>query len=250
LSTVSAVECSGLEGYFHRAVHQRRGGAAWWAASEEAEAWRWLERWLDREVIEALRGYEGLWGASTAEMDRCVLAAGVLMACAWPRWPRWPRRPQPPREVDQSKVTEWDRVLGRRAGRVYAMPLRALYGVRVRDTSDGLFAAGEAGEAGEAGDWPDDLPDEWDRAEKEKSHGPAAAAAATLSGWMRRDQAGWCRLFWRAERRVDDRPLGEPYATLLSAGYAESRREVEIDPLRLVPVHKRPTIAQAIRAPL
>jgi hypothetical protein len=259
--------------YFHRAVHQRRGGAAWWAACHMRDVWQELRRWLSLEVIEALQGYEGLWGAQTAEMDRCVLAAGVLMACA--RVPLVSLVSAP-----VTWVSDWDRLTGR-AARVYPIPCRALYGVRVKDTSRGLFHAARLCPEDE---WPDDLPDEWDRAEKEKSHGPSEGPAKA-SVWMRRHLGGWSRLMWRAQQPLwraqqplwqAQQPLwqakraelqrsgraeraeplerelvGEPYTALLGACLCVKSVEcVQVDPARLVPVHKRPKIAQAMRAPL
>lgn len=155
---------------------------------------------------------------------------------------RWVELPMPAEVVDG--IAEWRAATGRRARRAMPIPMECLYWITERgrapltvyDSTEGelmrwRFARPRQlwgseywdGVAEEFGGWatiaeeygpletfyerefPDDIPDEWSRAERAKSHGSGVlqrGAGATAAEWLRRwfgagaDSLGLCRV-WR-----------------------------------------------------
>lgn len=272
------------EAFMIRALYQHKAGAAWWAAegmtTERVES---LLEWYEEYVLEkteagtawkeALYGYDRLLGYRSDAYDRAILAVRLLALCLTADQREKSMANGPPSLYRKEEV-EWDRVLGRKAGRIMPVPVEGLYGVTLRgrirhqDTTMGELWDVLRGMKGCAyweeigiedhehrylldGYFPDDLPDEWTAEEKRRSHGAGQLGRGeevTLWGWMRRYMTGTTRLLWgrgcRLLRRdivriaLDRIPLGDsPFLTLLSlprAGLGEK-------PLR--PVHKRKVVA-------
>jgi hypothetical protein len=213
----------------------------------------WLLEWYEHvlgdpegeEWREALRGYDRLLGYRSEGYDRAILGVRVLGLCLTADQRKKSMESFMPLYLKEE--AEWDRVLGRKAGRVITIPVCGLYGVTVRgrmrhqettvgelwDVRRGMVGCAfwdEMDPIGLEAYFPDDLPDEWTVEEKGRSHGAGLLGrgeVVTLWGWMRRHMTGTTRLLWGRGYRLlrkdavrialDRVPLGDsPFMALLS----------------------------------
>ena len=228
-----------------------------------------------KALLEAVRGYEELLGYRSDAYNTAMRALLLLSLCLTEE--QWTQSMRPTEATDiEAWLAEWDGVMDRRAGRVFSIPHYGLYGVtergRMRQTESTVselfdVRAGVRGcalweermEAMELGKWyatyfPDDVPDEWTAAEKEKSHGVGIlqrTEKATLWGYLRRYCMGRSRLLWhgsmilRTRKSLSDtlEQVGleeSPFHTLLSLPVTVSPMEESC----LRPVHKRKVIRE------
>lgn len=255
--------------FFLRALYQGKARSAWWAG-EGISLERWWElvegytvrcvpeekrEWIQRG-IEVLRAYEGLVGYSSEEYDRAIRGCIVLWLCV--------------RVEDGSpskKQAEWRLDLPP-LGRSLPLPHLGLYGMSRRgrmsqkETTVGELWDVVAGMKGcpywdelqetlalDGGSmdsyFPMDLPDEWKREEKEKSHGVGLlreGEIANLWGYTKRYMMGLCRGVWMAgpmapiQERLEQVTIPEgvsPFQALLRLTTSCP------GPVGLVPVHKK-----------
>ncbi len=162
-----------------------------------------------------------------------------------------------------------DAPIGRRASRVYSIPMECLYGITRRgriprttstleslhDVEKGMrgcpfweeamepyqtggqWTSDEAMEQFYEAHFPDDIPDEWTRAEKEKSHGPGVygGEAHTLEGYGQRMFFSTTRLVW-LRRKIPSVALSlTPFDDLLALEPALA----PVSETAWNPVHKR-----------
>jgi hypothetical protein len=282
------------EKYFVRALYQHKTRAAWWVTRWIAEdRLLWLLEWYRDTVIESrhrtdlclffenLQGYEELLGYTHEGYHR-VMPFMMLMSLSLTPSQRAQSIQTGLRAVPtdrlQEWLTDWSRVLGRKAGRVYSIPYYGLYGtwgrgrmIQTKDTMGQLYDV-EKGvkecpfweEAVVGKSWeewedyfPDDLPDEWTRSEKEKSHGSGLLRVnetVSLWGYTRRYMMGrsllcWNSGEWKQEKRIqffEEKIVdgsSSAFHVLLMSWY--ERMEEKIDPPlndRFVPKHKRRVI--------
>lgn len=186
--------------YLYRAMYQGKARSAWWMAQQVdglLEVLRCYANAMWPECIPCimiLEYYEDLLGYRTAEYDVAIQCCMVLLLCLSPaKRTSTFRSPMIP---PLSAFTE-----GRKASRVYSIPVYALYGTargRMSWSQDntvelnhvekymccpfwdevignykrnGEWVSEDAEEAFYEEYFPDDIPDEWTRADKEKSHG-------------------------------------------------------------------------------
>ena len=254
------------EVFFLRALYQGKARSAWWAG-EGIPLKRWWERveeytarfvpeekreWI-QGGIEALRAYERLLGYSSEEYDRAIRGCIVLWLCV--RVEAGPSKKQAERSLDLPPL-----------GRSLPLPYLGLYGMSRRgrmsqkETTVGELWDVIAGMKGcpywdelqetlalDGGDryFPMDVPDEWKREEKEKSHGVGLlreGEIATLWGYTKRYMMGLCRGVWMAgpmapiQERLEQVMIPEgvsPFQALLRMSSSCP------GPVGLVPVHKK-----------
>ncbi len=233
--------------YFIRAIYQHKTRAAWWIARwiSEDRLLSLLE-WYRDTVVEArhrpdlcqffsiLRDYELLLGYSHEGYRRVTPILMLMSLCLTPS-----QREQSiqtgvkmvPTERLQEWLTEWSSVLGRKAGRIFSIPYYGLYGtwgrgrmIQTKDTLGQLqdiekgvkecpfwedVIVGKPWEEWEEY-FPDDIPDEWTRSEKEKSHGSGLLRVneeVSIWGYTKRYMMGrsylcWNRGEWKQEKRI------------------------------------------------
>jgi len=229
-----------IELYFIRALYQGKALAAWWASRylTDDRVW-WLLGWMvdtvqgsveDRLCLEALRGYEELLGYRTAEYDvvmRCLAVLSIASSANIAR--RNTTSPALPTAIDaryHGTMAAWDAIEGRRARRIYQVPRcstknslydveRGIRGCPFWETALEDYArpsgpnepipwvSDDAMEAFYDTFFPDDIPDEWTKAEKEKSQGhvrPPLSRAALV----RLYQPTISRLCWTTWPSVPD----------------------------------------------
>jgi hypothetical protein len=160
--------------------------------------------------LEALKNYELLLGYKSNEYDIIVRCASIIMMCICPKKQDESFKPQIG-EIDKYNtqlLNEWSATVGRRDRRVYQIPNSCLYGTTARGRSkwtqsnltqlyniekhligcpfwdEVLEEYARVSEEGEI-EWldddrmeefydkyfPDDIPDEWSKKDKQKSHG-------------------------------------------------------------------------------
>jgi len=281
--------------YFIRAIYQHKTKAAWWITQWISED-RYLvllewyrdhvlkesQRDLLNEFFEAIQSYESLLGYSH---DGYHLVSRLLMLMSLCLTDSQRERSFQSLKGHVSMnslhqwIAEWNGTIGRKAGRVYSIPYYGLYGtwgrgrmIQTKDTmghlvdiEKGVLSCPFWEEALTGKGWeewedyfPDDLPDEWTRSEKEKSHGSGLLRAnekVTLWGYTKRYMMGrshlaWDRGEWKQQKRVDFfdaieiDPSDSPFQTLLM-GIIAHRNEIREHLLEsiLTPKHKRLRIA-------
>lgn len=257
------------EVFFLRALYQGKARSAWWAG-EGIPLKRWWElveeytmrcvseekrEWKQRG-IEALRAYEGLIGYSSEEYDRAIRGCSVLWLCI-----RVEEGPPSKNRVERTLDLP-------PLGRSLPLPHLGLYGMSRRgqmsqkettvgdlwDVVSGMKGCPYWDERqematlnGESMDsyFPMDLPDEWKREEKEKSHGVGLLREgefANLWGYTKRYMMGLCRGVWMAgpmaaiQERLEQVILPEgvsPFHALLRMFSSCP------GPVGLLPVHKK-----------
>jgi hypothetical protein len=165
--------------------------------------------------LEALKEYDKLLGYKSEEYDVIVLCAAVIMMCVQPEKQEESFHPQV-NEIDKNNsqtLNEWASAVGRRDRRIYQIPTSCLYGTTLRGTykwsqnnltqlynvekylvgcpfwDEVLVEYADVDEKG-AITWlnddkmeafyelyfPDDIPDEWSKKDKLKSHGDGILA--------------------------------------------------------------------------
>jgi hypothetical protein len=225
------------ERFFVRALYQRKATSAWWAACYltvsrywELVEWYCNTVWMKEKEKEKentqwmtrLRDYEPLLGYTSQAYDRAIRAVVLLRLCC-PLSPRSGSASHNPPSLPDGPI-------GRRASRMYSIPMECLYGMtrrgrmpRTTSTVEGLnnvekgirgcpfweeamepyqtegrWTSDETMEQFYEAHFPDDIPDEWTRVEKEKSHGPGlyGGEALTLEGYGQRMFFSTTRLVW------------------------------------------------------
>jgi hypothetical protein len=185
----------------------------------------------------ALQNYEQILGYRTEEYDTIIRCLAVLSLCLSPSQ-QAQSLSSLPSAIDASsltRLTEWRQLLGRKSYRTYSIPTSCLYGTTGRGRTPWQSstvsqlnethligcpfweeALSEYALIDEAGiHWnsddtmeqfyhryfPDDLPDEWTKAEKERSHGDGLLAprdTVNLAKYARLFLSPCARLAWNA----------------------------------------------------
>jgi len=196
---------------------------------------------VDATYLEALKGYDKLLGYQTNEYDTIVQCLAVLTACLNPIQRSKSNKPLPLSIDCQSTLNEWASCIGTKKRRIYPIPVMCLYGMTKRghlkwsqntlrslndiesdlvgspcweEELDGYIKMADgriqwkSDDARE--DWyetffPDDIPDEWTKADKEKSHGDGILApteTVTLLKYARIHLSKKSRLAWNHHRMI------------------------------------------------
>ena len=183
--------------------------------------------------LSLLEHYEDLLGYRSEEYTIAIRCAAVLSVCLNPAQQEQSFQPLPSAIDARLQVTldEWDTEAGQKAHRRYTIPTACLYGRTARgqmkwseSTVPQLgrlesclascpFWAYALEEYGQEGSWnsdndrdafydryfTDDVPDEWTKVEKQKSHGDGIMGpkdTITAAGYARRFFTGCSRLAW------------------------------------------------------
>jgi len=207
--------------YFMRALYQGKAVAAWWISRYMAEdrVWYLLSWFVEtitvehqteyRTCLEAMQSYELLLGYRSAEYDVVMRCFAVISLCAYRGLKGFKELPS---EIDaryHSTLDKWAAMEGRMARRVYSIPSACLYGIvrvpnglydvesgivgcpfwdtALEDYSRGTvhgkiqWVSDDAMEAFYDTYFPDDIPDEWTKSEKEKSHSMIESSPCVVS---------------------------------------------------------------------
>ncbi len=182
--------------------------------------------------------------------------------------------------VQKNALERWDTCVGRKKRRIYTIPVACLYGVTERgmfcpkgrwshtnvqelnNIEPSLIgcpfweeAIAEYGTIEKRIQWnsdddleefydryfPDDIPDEWSKAEKAVSHGDGLLGpteVVTLFKYSRSTFTKWSRLAWNTQELVQKRLENVKWDGTLSAIYSPCIMK-EYDKTILKPVHKR-----------
>lgn len=208
--------------------------------------------------FKALQNYEQLLGYRTEEYDIIVRCLAVLSLCLSSSQ-QVHSLSSLPSSIDTTSLTrlsEWRQLLGRKAYRIYSIPTACLYGTTGRGRipwrsstvsqlnethlmgcpfwdealseyalidADGIHWTSE--EQFYQRYFPDDLPDEWTKAEKERSHGDGLLAphdTVHLQKYARLFLSQCARLAWNARPMV--------------RAFLEQHRITECHPTAIVPL--------------
>jgi tetratricopeptide (TPR) repeat protein len=194
-------------------------------------------------IWEALQQYEHLLGYRTAEYDKIILCVAVLSCCLSIEQHEASYKELPIQipSIQQDALQRWSEKMGQKARRIYSIPTACLYGVTQRGNSpwshtnvkelnwiEGSLigcpfweeAIAEYGtivegiiqwhsdddlEAFYDRYFPDDIPDEWSKAEKAISHGDGVLGpteSVQLYKYSRTVFSKWSRLAWNTRERV------------------------------------------------
>jgi hypothetical protein len=208
-------------------------------------AWKVIEIYACKQqldsytiVLEALQQYEHLLGYRSVEYDMIVLCAAVLYCCSIPLTKDLPIHLHP---MQQEAIQRWNGRIGRKAYRCYTIPSACLYGVTYRgkikwsqSTISSLnhvepsligcpFWEEAIAEYGVIQDnviqwnsddeledfyeryFPDDIPDEWTKAEKAVSHGDGLLApteVVTFYKYARSTFTKWSYFAWNTHHAM------------------------------------------------
>ena len=203
----------------------------------------------------ALQNYEQLLGYRTDEYDTIVRCLAVLSLCLSPSQ-QTQSLSSLPSTIDATSLTrlaEWQQQLGRKSYRIYSIPTTCLYGTmgrgRIPWQSSTVSQLNETHLIGcpfweealseyavidtNTIHWnseeqfydryfPDDLPDEWTKAEKERSHGDGLLApqeTVHLGKYARRFLSQCARLAWSSRTAVrtflEQHPVKECHPTAI-----------------------------------
>lgn len=274
--------------YLIRAIYQHKTKAAWWISSWiSTERYLQLLEWYREHLIEeqardeilrffqAIESYERLLGYSHDGYQRVSHLLMLMSLCLTPSQRQRSLQTTAIRlDLLHEWIDQWSQHQGRRSGRFYSIPYYALYGTwgrgRMLQSNNTIKQLGEIEkqmlacpfweEAVGGKPWvewetyfPDDLPDEWTRSEKEKSHGSGLLRAnekVTLWGYTKRYMIGRSYLVWNGgqwnqpdriqffeEKEID--PSHSPFQALLSYAFPSSFNQEEPSIDRLQPKHKR-----------
>ena len=229
-------------------------------------------------VWDALRNYEHLLGYRSPEYDIIIRCLAVLSCCLSLEQYDKSQKELPSQLLASQKdaLERWDTCVGYKKRRIYTIPTACLYGVtergrhhwshtNVRELNNiepSLIGCPFWEEAiAEYGSiirnriqwnsdddleefydryFPDDIPDEWTKAEKAVSHGDGVLGpteVVTLFKYSRSTFIKWSRLAWNTQELVQKQVKREWDGTL-SAIYKPSIIEI-YDKKILEPVHKR-----------
>jgi len=272
--------------YFIRAIYQHKTSAAWWIAQWISKnRFLYLLEWYCKHILEesarsdikqffeSITNYELLLGYSHDGYDRVSHLLMLMSLCLTSK-----QREKSCRSIVLSSPVsewsiEWSQLLGRKAARIYSIPYYGLYGtwgrgrmIQTKDTMNQLFdmekgvlscpfwdeaLTGKGYEEWEEY-FPDDLPDEWTRSEKEKSHGSGILRVnekVSLWGYTKRYMMGRSYLAWNhgewnqpkrieffEEKEIDG--LDSPFQTLLLLILSQEIPSSPSEEL-LSPKHKR-----------
>lgn len=215
--------------------------------------------------------YEKLLGYRTPEYDTVFRCLTVIMICLSPLQQEESFRPLPSC-LDASKIDHWNSLLGTKA-RVYSIPTSALYGRTLRGrmrwtqstvsqlnniephligcpfweeaiseygtilNSMILWNSDDDRETFYQRYFPDDLPDEWTKPEKAKSHGEGILGpteSLTMVKYARNYLSKWSRFAWNMhpliQRLLEGKEGTHPTSILLVAGLVE---------IPMIPVRRR-----------
>ena len=204
--------------------------------------------------IKALQNYEQLLGYRTEEYDTVIRCLAVLSLSLSPSQ-QIHSLSSLPSTIDATSLTrlaEWRKVLGRKSYRIYSIPTNCLYGTVGRGTlswkSSTISQLNETHLIGcpfweealseyavidDIIHWnseeqfyeryfPDDLPDEWTKAEKERSHGDGLLDprdTANLAKYARLFLSQCARLAWNSRPIVraflEQHPVKECHPTAI-----------------------------------
>ena len=176
--------------------------------------------------------YEKLLGYRTPEYDTVFRCLSIIMICLSPSQQEESFQPLP--SLDASKIDHWNSLLGTKA-RVYSIPPSALYARTLRGRmrwtqstvsqlndiephllgcpfweeaiseygtilkSTILWNSDDDREAFYQRYFPDDIPDEWTKSEKNKSHGEGILGpteSLTMGKYARNYLSKWSRFAW------------------------------------------------------
>jgi len=183
--------------------------------------------------FDLLEKYETLLGYRSDEYDVIIRCVAVLSTCLSPSQQEmsWKALPNTLDMRIQQAVTEWDNELGRKSHRRYAIPTCCLYGKTRRGTmrwaqstvqqlgeleeglkrcnfwieamepyqTDNRWISDDTRDAFYDTYFPDDIPDEWTKPEKQKSHGDGILGpkdTITLSKYSRCFLDSCARFAW------------------------------------------------------
>lgn len=258
--------------YLVRALFQGKAYSAWWMARQLGDrVWIIIKEYLESQNMDSahlgmLQNYEKLLGYRTNEYDVIVQCLAVLSACLTPAQRKKSEKPLLPYEE-----VEWS--IGRRNSRLYSIPVMCLYGMTKRghlkwsqntmkslneietdligcpfweEELDGYRKNGQSiqwksDDARE--DWyetffPDDIPDEWSKAEKEKSHGDGILGpheSVTMLKYARIHLSKQSRLAWNS------RPIVHKFLEGLAWNHPSSivtLFPLEMNPVLLAPLRR------------
>ena len=204
--------------------------------------------------FKALQGYEQLLGYRTDEYDTIVRCLAVLSLCL-SHSQQVHSLSSLPSTIDATslmRIAEWQERLGRKSYRIYSIPTACLYGTgrgRIPWQSSTVSQLNETHLIGcpfweealseyaiiDAATihwnseeqfyhryFPDDLPDEWTKAEKERSHGDGLLApqeTVHLGKYARRFLSQYARLAWNVRPIVrtflEQHPITECHPTAI-----------------------------------
>lgn len=267
--------------YFVRALYQGKGYSAWWMAQHLSTVRVWvLLAWYTethsayaaeyKTIWEALQGYEQLLGYRSEEYDTIILCAAVLSACLSPA-----QQDMSFQTLSNKPVIRDLSTVGRMAHRRYAIPSACLYGHTKRGRSTwststmnqlnrldllgcpfweealapyatcGIRIQWNSDDAKEAfydRYLLDDVPDEWTKAEKQKSHGDGLlgpSESVTLVKYTRLFLSHTPRLAWNTTstilRILEGRKENTPSCLSLPAVVpALIPNTISLDPVRRI----------------
>ena len=244
--------------YLYRALYQGKARSAWAISRQIPDIWSILREYgshLSPEYsacFDILENYDALLGYKTPEYDMAIQCLAVIMLCLSDK-----KRASSFKQIVVSPTTI-NIPIGRKAARQYTIPSLALYGTQRGTTlctqiSNGLYDIEKAikgcyfwdqalkkyqrGEKWVSYDaqtafydeyFPDDIPDEWSKEEKMKSHGQGllnAGEKMTLQRYVRIHFTKPCRLAFNvAVKKLD-------IECNMTAAFVEPAIEINLKPL-------------------
>jgi hypothetical protein len=223
--------------YLYRALYQGKARSAWIMTQRLSGVWGILKEYGSHvspyysECFAILERYEDLLGYRTDLYDTAVLCCAVLMLCLSDAKRESSFRIRPPTSLSLLLP------IGTKAARLYPIPSMALYGTPrgqrlcsdydvsgLHDVEKGIkgcpfwddilrqfqrngkWVSDDAMEAYYEQYFPDDIPDEWSREEKLKSHGQGLLHAGETAPMQRRmiHHIKPCRLAFCLDRKKRD----------------------------------------------
>lgn len=261
--------------YLIRAIVQGRAYCAWCMAQQmEWDRVQTILTWYSsctslKTCLRYFEEYEKLLGYRTPEYDTVFRCLSVITICLSPSQQEESFRPLPSC-IDASQIDHWDSLLGTKA-RVYSIPQSALYGRTLRGRmrwtqstvsqlndiephligcpfweeaiseygtilkSTILWNSDDDREAFYQRYFPDDIPDEWTKSEKAKSHGEGILGpteSLTMVKYARNYLSKWSRFAWNSHplimKLLEGKEGTHPTAILLG----DSLVEVPMIPVR------------------
>jgi hypothetical protein len=234
-----------------------------------------------QECLHILQNYEKLLGYKTEAYDDVISCLSVLLFCLTPKQQEDSFRPLLPciDSRTQETITSWHPLLGRKCRRIYTLPCSALYGITQRGCmkrsqhnriqlyhvekymmgcpfwDEALSPYAEVDEGGVV-HWksedkkeefyhsyfPDDIPDEWTKEEKDRSHGDGilgSEESVSFFGYASRFFSRPSRLYWcpfdSCIRRLKEMPFDEAFPSCM---ITKTPIQNSINPILLHPVRK------------
>lgn len=267
-------ECN--EVFFCRALFQGKAYSAWWMSRRFSDARVWeLLRWYvihncpvyaDRYLVcfQRLQSYESLLGYTSPEYDVIVRCFAVLSVCLNDEQREESWRTLPLEMGRHDVMAEWKTQLGNMAYRRYTIPTACLYGKTLRGRmkwSESTVSRLGCIEAFDCPFWEEarraydlstddgredfyeryDVPDEWSKSEKQKSHGDGLLGPherVTLSRYSRTFLSHDARLAWNARKTVEQFLEGKEGDVTDVVHWFPSVTEADVSPAMLTPVRR------------